>query len=91
MSDSNPHRLLAEYDCSSLTADIEFTADGPGMARNIYVVTAGTGKLSVVCENGDTVNLTNLADGTYVEPSPTYFSKILNSANTDCDLIRVGW
>lgn len=91
MSDINPHSKIKEYACDALAADVEFADDGPGMVRNIYVITAGAGKLRVVCGDGSTVDITGLEDGTYVEPSPGYYQKILNHANTDCDLIRVGW
>jgi hypothetical protein len=87
-----PHGKLLEYALDALAADVDLESDGNGRpARNIFVITAGTGIIQVVCGDGSVASLTGLVDGTYIEPSPSWFSTIVNNANTDTTLVRVGW
>lgn len=88
---TEPHDRIREYSCNALTSDVELWDVMGRPARNIYVVTAGAGKLEVEFADGDIEAITLLEDGQYVEPSPANFYRIKMSANTDCDLIRVGW
>ncbi len=84
-----PHPTLREY--TSFVADIDLHAVKGRNARNIYVIDAGSGLLTYVDEDGDEVALTALADGEYIEPSPSWFNKIVAGAGTTVTHIRVGW
>lgn len=88
-----PHWKIKEYALNALAADVDLVTEGGSgtAARNIYVITAGTGIIEVVCADDSNALLTGLEDGTYVEPSPSWFKTIVNSANTDTTLVRVGW
>jgi hypothetical protein len=85
---NGPHKGLAEYD--DFTGDLDLVAIGGTFARNIFIIDAGGGALKVKFEDGTTAILTGLVSGTYVEPSPTNFSKVFD-ADTDVVKIRVGW
>ena len=84
-----PHDAIRQY--AAFGADIDLFAVKGRNARNIFIVTAGTGLLTITDEHGDEVALTGLEDGTYVEPSPTWFGSIIAGAGTTVTLIRVGW
>ena len=70
-----PHNKLKEYALDALADDVDLVEEGGKMARNIFVVTAGTGIIKVVCGDGSVAALTGLADGAYIEPSPSWFTK----------------
>ena len=89
MSEIRPHDAIREY--TSFVADIDLFAVKGRNARNIFVVTAGTGLITITDEHGDEVELTGLTDGAYVEPSPTWFGSIVSGAGTTVTKIRVGW
>ena len=91
-----PHARVQEIACDALSADVNLVALGPGdtpvrPVRTIHVITAGAGLLRVKFVDGTFANLTGLVDGRTIEPTPCDVVAIIDDANTDCTLVRVGW
>lgn len=95
MSDNGPYRGITTFASGgspNLGADdIDLRTQNPyrpgKCARGLYAPVAGD--ITVEFEDGTNETYT-LAAGDYVEPSPTWFARILASGTTIAS-IRVGW
>lgn len=78
---TNPHPRREQI--RLVGADVDFESLGGRMARSIYIVEAGGGRMHVQCEDNSLQQLSGLRDFELVSPDPAYIRKILATSNND--------